>query len=112
MNPLKQHLCARPGHFTAGLPDGSEAEGIPCCHVDVAVADDPAVLRRNPVGPQGVEGAEGHQVVGHRAIVNIASQAGIVGIEERAACGTSEAGMIHLAKMPLRERGHGGPGHL
>jgi NAD(P)-dependent dehydrogenase (short-subunit alcohol dehydrogenase family) len=35
----------------------------------------------------------------HGAIVNIASQAGIVGIEERAAYGTSKAGMIHLTKI-------------
>lgn len=33
------------------------------------------------------------------AIVNIASQAGIVGIEERAAYGTSKAGLIHLTKV-------------
>ena len=33
------------------------------------------------------------------AIVNIASQAGIVAIEERAAYGTSKAGMIHLTKI-------------
>jgi NAD(P)-dependent dehydrogenase (short-subunit alcohol dehydrogenase family) len=33
------------------------------------------------------------------AIVNIASQAGIVGIEERAAYGTSKAGLIHLTKI-------------
>ncbi|MBT2547657.1 SDR family NAD(P)-dependent oxidoreductase [Arthrobacter sp. ISL-65] len=33
------------------------------------------------------------------AIVNIASQAGIVAIEERAAYGTSKAGMIHLTKV-------------
>jgi NAD(P)-dependent dehydrogenase (short-subunit alcohol dehydrogenase family) len=32
-------------------------------------------------------------------IVNIASQAGIVAIEERAAYGTSKAGMIHLTKI-------------
>jgi NAD(P)-dependent dehydrogenase (short-subunit alcohol dehydrogenase family) len=35
----------------------------------------------------------------HGAIVNIASQAGIVGIEERAAYGTSKAGLIHLTKI-------------
>ena len=33
------------------------------------------------------------------AIVNVASQAGIVGIEERAAYGTSKAGLIHLTKI-------------
>jgi 2-deoxy-D-gluconate 3-dehydrogenase len=33
------------------------------------------------------------------AVVNIASQAGIVGIEERAAYGTSKAGLIHLTKI-------------
>lgn len=33
------------------------------------------------------------------AIVNVASQAGIVGIEERAAYGTSKAGLIHLTKV-------------
>ncbi|MGN7252921.1 SDR family NAD(P)-dependent oxidoreductase [Arthrobacter sp. SAFR-014] len=33
------------------------------------------------------------------AIVNIASQAGIVAIEERTAYGTSKAGMIHLTKI-------------
>ncbi len=33
------------------------------------------------------------------AIVNIASQAGIVAIEERAAYGTSKAGLIHLTKV-------------
>lgn len=33
------------------------------------------------------------------SIVNIASQAGIVGIEERAAYGTSKAGLIHLTKI-------------
>lgn len=32
-------------------------------------------------------------------IVNVASQAGIVGIEERAAYGTSKAGLIHLTKI-------------
>jgi NAD(P)-dependent dehydrogenase (short-subunit alcohol dehydrogenase family) len=32
------------------------------------------------------------------AVVNVASQAGIVGIEERAAYGTSKAGLIHLTK--------------
>lgn len=35
----------------------------------------------------------------HGAVVNIASQAGIVGIEERAAYGTSKAGLIHLTKI-------------
>jgi 2-deoxy-D-gluconate 3-dehydrogenase len=33
------------------------------------------------------------------SIVNITSQAGIVGIEERAAYGTSKAGLIHLTKI-------------
>lgn len=33
------------------------------------------------------------------AVVNIASQAGLVGIEERAAYGTSKAGLIHLTKI-------------
>jgi 2-deoxy-D-gluconate 3-dehydrogenase len=33
------------------------------------------------------------------AIVNVASQAGIVGIEERAAYGTSKAGLIHVTKI-------------
>ncbi|UEL28161.1 SDR family NAD(P)-dependent oxidoreductase [Pseudarthrobacter sp. L1SW] len=33
------------------------------------------------------------------AVVNVASQAGIVGIEERAAYGTSKAGLIHLTKI-------------
>ena len=33
------------------------------------------------------------------AIVNVASQAGVVGIEERAAYGTSKAGLIHLTKI-------------
>ncbi|MFE4836306.1 SDR family NAD(P)-dependent oxidoreductase [Arthrobacter sp. NPDC056691] len=33
------------------------------------------------------------------AIVNVASQAGIVGIEERAAYGSSKAGLIHLTKI-------------
>jgi len=33
------------------------------------------------------------------AVVNIASQAGIVAIEERAAYGTSKAGLIHLTKI-------------
>ncbi|MEN8582709.1 glucose 1-dehydrogenase [Burkholderia sp. RS01] len=33
------------------------------------------------------------------AIVNVASQAGIVAIEERAAYGTSKAGLIHLTKI-------------
>jgi 2-deoxy-D-gluconate 3-dehydrogenase len=33
------------------------------------------------------------------AVVNVASQAGIVGIEERAAYGTSKAGLIHLTKV-------------
>jgi NAD(P)-dependent dehydrogenase (short-subunit alcohol dehydrogenase family) len=33
------------------------------------------------------------------AVVNIASQAGIVGIEERAAYGSSKAGLIHLTKI-------------
>ena len=33
------------------------------------------------------------------AIVNVASQAGIVAIEERAAYGTSKAGLIHLTKV-------------
>ncbi|WP_411375025.1 SDR family NAD(P)-dependent oxidoreductase [Arthrobacter sp. MPF02] len=33
------------------------------------------------------------------AVVNIASQAGIVAIEERAAYGTSKAGLIHLTKV-------------
>ena len=33
------------------------------------------------------------------AIVNVASQAGIVGIEDRAAYGTSKAGLIHLTKI-------------
>lgn len=33
------------------------------------------------------------------AIVNVSSQAGIVGIEERAAYGTSKAGLIHLTKI-------------
>jgi NAD(P)-dependent dehydrogenase (short-subunit alcohol dehydrogenase family) len=33
------------------------------------------------------------------AVVNVASQAGIVAIEERAAYGTSKAGLIHLTKV-------------
>lgn len=33
------------------------------------------------------------------AVVNNASQAGIAGIEERAAYGTSKAGLIHLTKI-------------
>lgn len=33
------------------------------------------------------------------AVVNVASQAGIVAIEERAAYGTSKAGLIHLTKI-------------
>lgn len=33
------------------------------------------------------------------AVVNVASQAGIVGIEERAAYGASKAGLIHLTKI-------------
>lgn len=33
------------------------------------------------------------------AVVSIASQAGLVGIEERAAYGTSKAGLIHLTKI-------------
>jgi 2-deoxy-D-gluconate 3-dehydrogenase len=33
------------------------------------------------------------------AIVNVASQAGIVGIEERAAYGTSKSGLIHITKI-------------
>jgi NAD(P)-dependent dehydrogenase (short-subunit alcohol dehydrogenase family) len=33
------------------------------------------------------------------AVVNVASQAGIVAIEERAAYGTSKAGLIHLTKL-------------
>lgn len=42
------------------------------------------------------------------AIVNVASQAGLVGIEERAAYGASKAGLIHLTKLLALEwaRGH------
>lgn len=39
------------------------------------------------------------------SIVNIASQAGIVGIEERAAYGASKAGLIHLTKILALEWG-------
>ncbi|HUX04436.1 MAG TPA: SDR family oxidoreductase [Acidimicrobiales bacterium] len=42
------------------------------------------------------------------AIVNIASQAGIVAIEERASYGTSKAGMIHLTKILALEWAHHG----
>lgn len=42
------------------------------------------------------------------AVVNVASQAGIVAIEERAAYGTSKAGLIHLTRILALEWATGG----
>ena len=42
------------------------------------------------------------------SIVNVASQAGIVAIEERASYGTSKAGLIHLTKILALEWAHHG----
>jgi NAD(P)-dependent dehydrogenase (short-subunit alcohol dehydrogenase family) len=46
--------------------------------------------------------AAARQMVGHGEggrIINIASQAGVVGIEERSAYGASKAGVIQLTKV-------------
>lgn len=42
------------------------------------------------------------------SVVNVASQAGIVAIEERAAYGASKAGLIHLTKVLALEWAHAG----
>ncbi|MGQ1798838.1 SDR family NAD(P)-dependent oxidoreductase [Kocuria oceani] len=75
---------------------------IPRRAVDVTVEDWDAVLGANLKGSFFLTTAVArHWLATGRggAVVNVASQAGLVAIEERAAYGTSKAGLIHLTKI-------------
>lgn len=84
---------------------------IPRPATEVTEQDWDTVLDTNLKGPFLVSREAGRRwIEGSRAgsIVNIASQAGIVAIEERAAYGASKAGMIHLTKTLALEWGRKG----
>ena len=75
---------------------------IPKPSIDVTEGDWDAVLDTNLRGTFFLSQAVGRRWLaeGRRgSILNIASQAGIVGIEERAAYGSSKAALIHLTKV-------------
>lgn len=75
---------------------------IPKPAVELTLADWEAVFRANLTGSFFLSTAVAKHwlAAGTRgSIVNVASQAGIVGIEERAAYGASKAGLIHLTKV-------------
>ena len=70
--------------------------------IDVTEADWDAVLATNVKGSFFLSTALARGWLERRtggAIVNVASQAGLVAIEERASYGTSKAGLIHLTKI-------------
>lgn len=75
---------------------------VPRPAVDVTVQDWDAVMDANLKGSFFLTTAVARHWLSHKrggAVVNIASQAGLVAIEERAAYGTSKAGLIHLTKL-------------
>lgn len=75
---------------------------IPRPAVEVTVQDWDAVMDANLKGTFFLTTAVARNWLSHGhggAVVNIASQSGLVAIEERAAYGTSKAGLIHLTKL-------------
>ncbi|HST73508.1 SDR family NAD(P)-dependent oxidoreductase [Kocuria sp.] len=75
---------------------------IPRRAVDVTVEDWDAVMDANLKGSFFLTTAVARRWLADGrggSVVNVASQAGIVAIEERAAYGTSKAGLIHLTKL-------------
>lgn len=75
---------------------------IPAPAVDVTPADWDAVMDANLKGSFFLSTAVTRSWLAAGrggSIVNVASQAGLVAIEERAAYGTSKAGLIHLTKI-------------
>jgi len=75
---------------------------VPSAAVDVRAEDWDLVLATNARGPLLLSQALARGWIERGddgAIVNIASQAGIVAIEERAAYGASKAALIHLTKV-------------
>ncbi|MEX5271789.1 SDR family NAD(P)-dependent oxidoreductase [Kocuria sabuli] len=70
--------------------------------VDVTIEDWDAVMDANLKGSFFLTTAVARHWLSHKrggAVVNVASQAGLVAIEERAAYGTSKAGLIHLTRL-------------
>lgn len=75
---------------------------IPKESVNVTIDDWSTMMETNLSGPFFLSTALGRHWVArgeHGSIVNIASQAGIVAIEERAPYGASKAGLIHATKV-------------
>lgn len=75
---------------------------IPRPAIDVTVQDWDAVMDANLKGSFFLTTAVARHWLSHDhggAVVNVASQAGLVAIEERAAYGTSKSGLIHLTKI-------------
>ena len=75
---------------------------IPRRALEVTVQDWDAVMDANLKGTFFLTTAVASNWLSHGragAVVNIASQAGLVAIEERAVYGTSKAGLIHLTKL-------------
>lgn len=75
---------------------------IPRSAVDVTVEDWDNVMDANLKGSFFLTTAVARSWMAQQrsgSVVNVASQAGLVAIEERAAYGTSKAGLIHLTKL-------------
>jgi 2-deoxy-D-gluconate 3-dehydrogenase len=96
--------------FVDGLQDSGGIDllvnnagiNIPRRAVDVTVEDWDAVMDANLKGSFFLTTAVARRWLADGrggSVVNVASQAGIVAIEERAAYGTSKAGLIHLTKL-------------